>query len=157
VSGWLRSRSRMNDEPAPAGGGTATFVRDAERRAASIIETADGRHRVLLATIEASERRPQTKWQRPETGKDDLVGVVQSSREAVAVGDPSPGLVEAFDDCLASLAWWKPGWIGAGAFGDQPRWRERRWRVLAGQITFYGVILALSGSVGWLIAVAVNA
>jgi hypothetical protein len=220
VSGWLRSRPRVNDESAragvalagvqgdsdsedswiPAGAGgpadeaagpaeqydpgvaypgwsrartdlrvfrkgeaddrRATFVREAERRTASIVEATDGRHRVLLANIEASKM-----------GKDQAVGAALAPPEPFTpprdgeatldlqdqVGVPSRGLVEAFDDCVASLAWSNPDWIRAGVFEEWPRRRDRARREVAGKIPFYGLILALSGLVGWLIDVTVNA
>ena len=70
---------------------------------------------------------------------------------------PSPDLVEALDDCEASLAVWSPDWIRGGVFGDQPLRRGGGWPAVAGKIPFYGLIVALSGLVGWLIDVAVNA
>lgn len=155
----------------------ARFVREAERSSGSIIDAAGGRQRILLAKAETTERprreRALEESLRPNTGKNGSVSVARSSPEQATaargserrwrdrVGVPSPGLVEAFDDCLASVASRRPEWTAPGIFANPPRRRDRRWRkiehVLARKIRFYCLLLAVSGLVGWLTAELINA
>ena len=136
---------------------------------------AHGRNRVReLPNGAGGERAAQgvlreSTWQ--EMGKDQPVGAALTSPEAFTptpddeatldlqdqVAVPSPGLVEALDDCAASLRWSSPEWIRAGVFGEPPRPRDRPWRIVVERIAFYVLILALCGLFGWLVEVTVNA
>ena len=73
------------------------------------------------------------------------------------VGVPSPDLVEAFDECLASLGSLTPDWIAPGVV-DAPRRLEPRRVVEVGRkACIFALLLALCGAVGWLTVVLISA
>jgi hypothetical protein len=103
-----------------------------------------GKDRPLAVALNSPEPFAPTRGGEPPLDPQDPVGV------------PSRGLVDAWDDCVASLNWSNPDWIKGGV-GDRPRQRDPSWHLVAGRIPFYCLILAVSGLFGWLVDVALTA